>query len=67
MKSPKIVIRNAVLEGATPNTMRKAKKNTSVTNKVDLKPFYFECFTHSWIIIYGVLILLFKFYNPFNS
>ena len=33
--------------------------------KVDLRPFYWACLTHSFIILYGVLILILQFYNPF--
>lgn len=59
--SPKIVVNNAVLEGATPMTMRRANQQNK---KPDMKRFYWECFTHSFIIIYGVLIVVFQFYNP---
>jgi len=32
---------------------------------INMKPFYWECFTHSLIMIYGVAILVVTFYNPF--
>lgn len=63
-QSPKIAISRAVLDGTTPTT----RKRLEVPNNeriVDLRPYYFECFTHSLIIIYGVLILILTFYNPF--
>ena len=31
---------------------------------IDMKPFYWECFSHSLIIVYGIVILMFTFYNP---
>lgn len=34
---------------------------------VNLKPYYWECFTHSLIIVYGLVILLFTFYNPLKE
>ena len=34
---------------------------------VNLKPYYWECFTHSLIIIYGLAILFFTLHNPLNS
>ncbi|TNV82174.1 hypothetical protein FGO68_gene8270 [Halteria grandinella] len=37
----------------------------SIANK--LKSFYWECFTHGLIIIYGIVILIFTFYNPLQK
>ena len=31
------------------------------------KPYYWEVFTHSLIILYGVAILIFTFYNPLKA
>lgn len=31
------------------------------------KPYYWEVFTHSLIIIYGFAILVFTFYNPLKA
>ena len=69
--TPKIAIRRDLV---SPNTRRKLPDNTPNMSSdlgsrapVNLKPWYWECFTHSLIIIYGVAILLFTFYNPLNS
>jgi hypothetical protein len=63
--SPKIVIRRAVMEKTTPRTVRRAEE-TETNHQVNMTPFYIECLTHSFIIIYGLIILLLTFYNPFN-
>ena len=34
---------------------------------VNMRPFYWECFSHSLIILYGIVILVFTFYNPINQ
>jgi hypothetical protein len=66
LKSPKIVIRR-VLESKNNKYSKQPQQLMSPSDSrqpIDMKPFYWECFTHSLIIIYGVVILMFTFYNP---
>ncbi len=63
-QSPKIAISRAVMDGATPNTRKRLTKPVD-EREINLRPYYIACFTHSLIIIYGVLILILTFYNPF--
>ena len=72
-KSPKIVIRRELEGRKTPDrggkrTSAQVLLSPSETGRgpVNLRPFYWECFTHSLIIVYGVVILVFTFYNPLN-
>jgi hypothetical protein len=69
-KSPKIVIRNAIIETQSPRTKRRVhaavRNSQGSTGGVSMAPYYWECFTHSWIIIYGFVILILQFYNPFK-
>jgi hypothetical protein len=70
-KSPKIVIRRA-LERQSSNKRSDSASLLSLSDAgpsrhLNLKPFYWECFTHGLIIVYGVVILLFTFYNPLRS
>jgi len=68
IKSPKIVVRRALADNSTPNTKKRlmgSETGSEIGGTVNLKPYYWECFTHSFIILYGVLILILQFYNPF--
>lgn len=43
------------------------REEEQTKTQVNLRPYYIACFTHSFIIIYGVLILILQFYNPFKQ
>jgi Transmembrane amino acid transporter protein len=69
-KSPKIAIRRQVPGAAAGKSENRISSNTDNAGgaaPVNLKPYYWECFTHSLIIIYGLIILVFTFYNPLKS
>lgn len=73
-KSPKIVIRREIPGGGNgAGGGRRYSDNNSFVGGVpgqgnaapkNYKPYYWEVFTHSFIIIYGVAILIFTLYNP---
>lgn len=66
-KSPKIVIRKALAPNSPAKLRRGLVQSPSERREpLNLRPFYWECFTHSLIMIYGVVILIFTFYNPLN-
>ena len=71
-KSPKIAIRRQLSGAGSDNrASNRISSNTDLggggENRVNLKPYYWECFTHSLIIIYGLAILFFTLYNPLNN
>ena len=63
-KSPKIAIRRQLPEGSRIHSP--ISRDGGGAGNINMKPFYWECFTHSLIMIYGVAILVVTFYNPFQ-
>eukprot|EP00350_Pseudokeronopsis_sp_OXSARD2_P013804 CAMPEP_0170568396 /NCGR_PEP_ID=MMETSP0211-20121228/81166_1 /TAXON_ID=311385 /ORGANISM="Pseudokeronopsis sp., Strain OXSARD2" /LENGTH=136 /DNA_ID=CAMNT_0010890263 /DNA_START=816 /DNA_END=1223 /DNA_ORIENTATION=+ len=60
-KSPQITLKNTYLKKQNTSQIERIAK---AEEKPDLKRFYWACFTHSFIIIYGIGILIFTFINP---